>query len=245
MKVQIMSDLHFDYHADGGVSFIRSLDPTGVDVLVIAGDMCELRFYRLDQIVESLCARYPHIVYVMGNHEWWHTKPDKAREVIQQIKDKYPRFHILQNEVLVLDGQRFVGTTMWWGDTYRARMGAKGWIDFRRIEILAGWVWDAIKSAQDFLDANVKPGDVVVTHHLPLTRSIDPRFYGRDGQDNDNCYYLNDQARIFQRGGPKLWVHGHTHLHQTYMAGDTRVVCNPLGNVNEPTGYVDDFVIEV
>jgi predicted phosphodiesterase len=245
MKIQFMSDLHLDNHRDGGVSFIRSLDSTDVDVLVIAGDMAEFGFWRYDQIVESLCARYPHIVYVPGNHEYWRTDPIKVREVIQFIKDKYPTFHILQNEVLVLGGQRFVGTTMWWGDTYLARMGARSWIDFKQIPLLAGWVWDAIKASHDFLDAEVKPGDVVVTHHLPLHRSIDPRYYGRDGQDQDNCYYLNDQNKLFQRGGPKLWAHGHTHLHQTYMAGDTRVVCNPFGNVGEKTGYVDKLILEV
>jgi predicted phosphodiesterase len=240
-----MSDTHLDNHADGGVGFIRSLDSTGVDVLVIAGDLSELGFWRFGEIVQSLCARYPHIVYVLGNHEYWRTPAAKVRKVIQMVTDKYPTFHILRDEVLVIDGQRFVGTTMWWADTYQARLGAKRWIDFKRVELMAGWVWDAIKKSQEFLDAEVKPGDIVVTHYLPLHRSIDPRFYGRDGLDNDNCYYLNDQAWIFQRGGPKLWVHGHTHAHQDYMAGDTRVVCNAFGNVGEPTGYVDEFIIEV
>jgi predicted phosphodiesterase len=34
-----MSDLHFEMHADGGAGLIRELDPTGVDVLVLAGDI--------------------------------------------------------------------------------------------------------------------------------------------------------------------------------------------------------------
>ena len=29
MKLQIMSDLHFEMHADGGAELIRELDPTG------------------------------------------------------------------------------------------------------------------------------------------------------------------------------------------------------------------------
>ena len=37
MKIQVMSDLHLEMHADGGAEFIRELDPTGVDVLVLAG----------------------------------------------------------------------------------------------------------------------------------------------------------------------------------------------------------------
>jgi len=239
-----MSDMHLDNHKDGGVSFIRSLDPTGVDVLVIAGDLSELGFPRFESIVQSLCALYPHIVYILGNHEYWRTKPSRAREVLQTIKDKYPTFHVLQNDTIVLGGQRFVGTTMWWGDTLLARMNAKQWVDFKRIDILGGWVWDAIKDAQDFLDANVTADDVVVTHHLPLHRSIDPRFYGNGESDNNNFFYLNDQAKLIGRKCPKLWVHGHSHTHLDYMAGKTRVVCNAFGNYNESVDYVEKFIID-
>lgn len=245
MNIQVMSDLHLNNHKDGGKKFIQSLDPTDVDVLIIAGDLSELGFHGFDQIVESLVAKYPCILYVMGNHEWWDVAPDVAREVVQSTRDKYPTFHILDNETITIGGQRFVGTTMWWADTYIARLTAKSWVDIRRSPISIGWVWDAIKAAQEFLDATVKPDDIVITHHLPLHRSIDPRFYGRDGQDNDNCFYLNDQSRIFQRGGPKLWIHGHTHRYQDYMAGSTRVVCNPLGNSAEHTEYVDKLIIQV
>jgi len=43
MKLQIMSDLHLEMHADRGVEFIRHLDPTGVEVLVLAGDITMAR----------------------------------------------------------------------------------------------------------------------------------------------------------------------------------------------------------
>ena len=46
MKLQIMSDLHFEMHADGGAELIRELDPTGVDVLVLAGDITMARHYE-------------------------------------------------------------------------------------------------------------------------------------------------------------------------------------------------------
>ena len=46
MKLQIMSDLHFEMHADGGAELIRELDQTGVDVLVLAGDITMARHYE-------------------------------------------------------------------------------------------------------------------------------------------------------------------------------------------------------
>ena len=36
MRVQVLSDLHFEFHRDGGEEFVRLLDPTDVDVLVVA-----------------------------------------------------------------------------------------------------------------------------------------------------------------------------------------------------------------
>jgi len=35
MRLQLLSDLHFEFHRDGGRSFVESLDPSGVDVLVL------------------------------------------------------------------------------------------------------------------------------------------------------------------------------------------------------------------
>ena len=34
MRIQLLSDLHFEFHRDNGRSFVESLDPDGVDVLV-------------------------------------------------------------------------------------------------------------------------------------------------------------------------------------------------------------------
>ena len=39
MRIQVISDVHFEFHSDGGWDFVRSLNPEGVDVLVIAGDI--------------------------------------------------------------------------------------------------------------------------------------------------------------------------------------------------------------
>ena len=39
MRLQLLSDLHFEFHRDGGRSFVDSLDPGGIDVLVLAGDI--------------------------------------------------------------------------------------------------------------------------------------------------------------------------------------------------------------
>ena len=69
MKIQVMSDLHLEMHADGGAGLIRELDPTGVDILVLADDITMARYYEsLASGFEPLAIKYRHILYVPGNH---------------------------------------------------------------------------------------------------------------------------------------------------------------------------------
>src|SRR5450631_1446927 len=60
MRLHIMSDLHLEMHAEGGTELIRGLDPTGVDVLVLAGDITMARYYEnLESVFRPLAKRYP------------------------------------------------------------------------------------------------------------------------------------------------------------------------------------------
>ena len=33
MRLQLLSDLHFEFHRDGGRSFVDSLDPEGIETI--------------------------------------------------------------------------------------------------------------------------------------------------------------------------------------------------------------------
>ena len=50
--------------------------------------------------------------------------------------------------------------------------------DFAQIPDFEAWVYDENARALTFLDAELRAGDVVVTHHLPSQRSVVPRFAG-------------------------------------------------------------------
>ena len=247
MRIQIMSDLHLDLRKDKGLEFISQMDPTGVDVLVIAGDLAELGHECYGRVVRGICEKYPEVVYVTGNHEWWNITRADGEEVLAGLSAQLPNFHVLQDRAVTIGGQRFVGSTLWWGRNDWSRAGLQRWIDCRKSKDLIQWIWKAEKDARTFLEGTVVPSDVVVTHFLPLTKSLDPRYIsGPHLLANDNCYYINDMAYMFQRRRMgKLWVHGHTHCRFDYMAGDTRVLCNPLGNVGEPTRFDPKLVVEM
>ena len=62
MRIQLLSDLHFEFHRDGGRAFTEALDPSSVDVLVLARDIA------VAGGIPPPCSRYrdAHVVYVHG-----------------------------------------------------------------------------------------------------------------------------------------------------------------------------------
>lgn len=86
---------------------------------------------------------------------------------------------------------------------------------------------------------------VVVTHHAPSARSMDPQY---EGHPLNPCFYSELPESFFQVAS--LWVHGHTHSSVDYLHHRTRVVANPRGYVawngaGENRAFAHDLVIEV
>ena len=114
MKLQIMSDLHLEMHADGGAGLIRELDPTGVDVLVLAGDITMARNYAsLESVFKPLAKKYRHILYVPGNHEYYKSSPPEVARNLAKLTKTVPQVVIPENDAVVIAGQRFIAGTMW------------------------------------------------------------------------------------------------------------------------------------
>ncbi len=63
---------------------------------------------------------------------------------------------------------------------------------------------------------------VVVTHHAPSARSLDPRLLGA-GRD---ASYASSLDRMIVGVAPALWLHGHVHRSCDYGLCRTRIVCN-------------------
>ena len=224
MIVQLLSDLHLEHHRDGGESFLRSLDSTGVDVLILAGDVLQAMFpERVRHIFRAFLERYPHVLYVPGNHEYYGSSPVEANAVLEGID--LPNFHLLNPGTVTLGGQRSVGATLWFPRT-EDEVAYRGYVnDFSAIAGAVPWIHETHAAHRRYLDATIAPGDVVITHHLPALPSIDPRYAGSPS----NRFFWAATDELVEQRGARLWVHGHTHVHVDYVLGETRVVANPLG----------------
>jgi Icc-related predicted phosphoesterase len=242
--LQIASDLHLELHRDGGTTFIDSMDAAGVDILLLAGDILSARFFTQVQAhLRRLAAKYPKILYVPGNHELWRQSPDDALRVLSAASVGIPNLTILNNQVVSIDGRRFLGGPMWFPEwrplfNYAATQMA----DFDQIINFAPWVVKEHAKFKTFLQKNLKKGDIVLTHYLPSMKSVSQRYQG----SMTNPFFVSEMDSLIAERAPSLWVHGHTHDSSDYQLSNTRVVCNPFGYPKELNpGYKDKLLIQI
>jgi predicted phosphodiesterase len=230
MKLQIMSDLHLEMHADRGAELIRELDPTGVDVLVLAGDITSARYYEdLENVFKPLARKYRHMLYVPGNHEYYKSSPKQVTRNLAKLVKEVPEVVIPDNGAVLIAGQRFIGGTMWFRPDPMGELNKRFMHDFSLIQDFEPWVYDQNIAFEKALATEVEAGDVVVSHHLPAPESVPPRFAG----SAINAFFVSDMTSYLRELQPKLWIHGHTHDRCDYVIDKTRVVANPLGYPNE------------
>ena len=120
MKIAICSDVHLEF----GPIVLENTQ--NADVLVLSGDICTACDLRVtDGILSSAktdryldffhtcSANFPHVVYVMGNHEHYHG--DYATSIIdlKHALKHLENVHVLDKEVWELHDHVFIGGTLW------------------------------------------------------------------------------------------------------------------------------------
>jgi predicted phosphodiesterase len=122
MKIAVASDVHLEF---GPIEFEN---PGDVEVLVLSGDICVAADFRepdkygimstekTDRVYNffrTCSENFPHVVYVVGNHEHYHYD---FKYTISDLKKKlavYPNVHLLDKEVFDVGDYRFIGGTLW------------------------------------------------------------------------------------------------------------------------------------
>lgn len=224
MRIMSISDLHFEFHMDGGASFLRSLDPTGVDVLVVAGDLTTHR--DLKYALQRLCDLFPHVVFVAGNHEFYDTSPAEITRIRTQLKIK--NLHWLEQSTTTIDGVRFVGATLWFPPPSFPPLKAS-YNDFKWIRGYEPWVYEQNEATTTFLAKELGPKDVLVTHFLPMMECVTHEYQGHAL----NCFFVAGDriGAIVKEKKPQLVLCGHTHSSTDFHLDGMHVFCNPFGYV--------------
>ena len=252
MKIQLLSDLHLE--ANPG--FVPS-PAADADLLVLAGDVGSYQRLRDGSVMPepdwglqrfSPRGGWPMpVLFVPGNHEYDALDVDRAHA---DLRATCARLGItwLERESVVIDGVRFVGTTLWSDyDTFvppqappteqlRQRHKAYRAANFylhKMASQRSGALFDAAAMRElgltcqawlrEALAADHDGPTVVVTHFAPTLHSADPR-YGHSPGTAGFCNALDD---LLPRAD--LWLHGHLHCPTDVRVGRCRIVANPLG----------------
>lgn len=239
-----MSDLHLEfYRPRPGMPTFPPWEPTPNDqdkdtVLLLAGDI-HVGLGAVDWITK-MCDRYKNVVYILGNHEFYHNEFKKVKREWKE-KDMPDNFHFLDNDVVVIDDVRILGTTMWTlvTDPFARLRGQQGMSDYAVIKInqpsgiyrrlnVADTDKECIAATLFLEHALDKPFDgktIVMTHHLPHPDCVAAQYQNHPL----NPFYLNDLTELIEKYNIDVWCHGHTHDNVDIHVGKTRILCNPRG----------------
>ena len=242
-RIQLLSDLHFEFHADDGAAFVASLDPRGIDVLVLAGDIAVGE--RIGAALDRICERYAGavVVYVHGNHEFYGATRAAVVAITRAACARNPNLRWLDGDILNIDEMRVLGAPLWFRRPTADRDSLKlAMNDFGQIRDFERWVYAENERALAFFARELRRGDVVVTHYLPAEASVAPRWKG----DALNAFFVCDVEPLIREREPALWIHGHTHDSVDVVVGSTRIVANPFGYVRHELNraFEDQAVIE-
>ena len=282
MKIKLVSDLHLEF------SDINIKNDQNYDVLILGGDIMiaeelydhpastfdpwtagavadlgrkQERVQRFRDFLKRCSFQFPHVVYVAGNHEFYHGKWNRTLTVLSDECAKFPNVYFMEAGCKKIDDVTFIGGTLWTdmnqGDPVTLHSVRDMMNDFRVIK----------KELEGY--TNLKPSDtvvrhrhmlgyikqivaekhnekfVVVGHHAPSKISTHENY--KDQFLMNGAYSSDLSEFIMDRPQIKLWTHGHTHHPFDYVIGETRIVCNPRGYEGyEPdSGWNPNIMIEV
>lgn len=102
-KALIISDLHLEH---GEPFVVKKID--GVEYLILAGDIGSFKSHL--PFIKDACTKYK-VIYILGNHEFYGYSLKEVRDFWKSVQ--LENFYFLDNSSVVIDGIRFIGTTLW------------------------------------------------------------------------------------------------------------------------------------
>ncbi len=248
-RILLLNDLHLE---------IQDYTPVqdGYDLVVLAGDI----HTRERGVIWALKNFTKPVIYVPGNHEGYKTHWQNNLAKMKALAEG-THVHVLNQDVLELEGIRFLGATAWstfqiWPNVPEAMFAAgrgryhyeRGARDYAKIKTgayrrlmpsdTAQWAFDARRWLENRLAEPFEGPTVVVTHHAPSVRSLKK---GRVEEALD-ATDANPWDDLVEASKAAFWMHGHTHRALDYTIGQTRVVSNPRGYPGEALYHSPDGV---
>lgn len=244
MKIKLLSDLHLEGRQGYNNLHNEWAQYNGEDVLVLAGDIavggeavaCALDYFKQQG--------FEQIVYVPGNHEYYHHSRHE-HEVLKQVCSARGVHFLDANEIVKIEDVSFFGGTLWTNfgnDPIATYTASRNINDFRVID---NWTTDyAVKEYTrqvDFIKTAIRQTEgkkCVVTHFLPAQECVAERYKSDGVEFLLNKYFANNLGDFLATVSDVTWLFGHTHDAMDFYIEGTRLISNPLGYSRE---YIPEF----
>lgn len=265
MYIHCSSDHHFEFqHISGdniGTYICNSIPKEKADICILAGDIGMIKNHTrinvnpLLNFLEQFCEHFKHVIIVHGNHEYYKNSITQGqKDFKKKVLLKLPNLHWLNNDIIEIEGQRFLGCTLWakipeikadtpYGfyeqrEKYYRQMNC-----FDQVYDLKQLMESEHDRSVKFITDHLKKDDVLITHFPAVTFLQDPWF--KDGPTS--WYYTNKLDELILEREPKLVVCGHDHSSVDRTIGNTRFIRNPYGYFqhSENKEFKQDLLIEI
>jgi predicted phosphodiesterase len=123
MKIAIASDIHLEF------GDLEIDNDNKADVLILSGDILvakdiaqrdpygvmgpEYRSNRYHDFMQRCSALFPHVIYVLGNHEHYNGDFAKTETHLKDVLGYLKNVYVLEKEIKTIDGVTFIGGTLW------------------------------------------------------------------------------------------------------------------------------------
>ncbi len=259
MKIFLTSDIHSEHAESNANPFIdyenlRFNYPDKTDVVVLAGDVGDgsngLMWAR-NRFTDN------EIIFVPGNHEYYGNDLSIIEEMSETAKQL--GIHLLDNDSVILDGVRFLGSTLWTNfDDYSPEAIAfveQKIVDYKSITCKKWWCNEQnrenalslmnIDSDAGFNSDCFSPTVAYLLHKEAtewLSQELNKPHQGKTvvvthhapshrpfGEVIQGYASHLDQFIIDRADKIDLWCHGHFHIAYDYEIAGVRIVSNPRG----------------
>ena len=280
MKIQVCSDLHLEF------SDINIKNEHSADVLILSGDIMVAQdlhdhpepvtspyasyvqlgrrqesAQRFRNFLQRVSMAFPHVIYVAGNHEFYHGKFVDSIRVLREECAKFSNIYFMEDDYKKIGDFLFIGCTLWTdmnrGDPVTLYTVAGAMNDYRVIrhdgqgytKLRPAHTVSRHRHSLEFIREAIKshPTDrvILVNHMAPSVLSINERF--KSDRVMNGAYFSDLSEFILDHPQIVMITHGHVHNPCDYMIGSTRVVCNPRGYEGfEPdSGWDPNLTIEL
>lgn len=227
MKIAVCSDVHLEFGP------LTLENPGDVDVLILSGDI--LVENDLDEYVEAQvesgfarhrstmyhtffqeCAeQFKHVIYIAGNHEHYH---GDFKYTLSSLKKKFAylkNVHVLDKEVITIDGIKFVGSTLWTNmnnrDPLTMHAISSMMNDFRIIKNSNRSVYRTVPLYEYDENGRVKLDERGYQVQIGTKKKEEPsRFSPEDAvEENEKCFGFIKHVVSEAKDGEKIVVIGH------------------------------------